>query len=233
VLVVLASGHDQVAKELVRRWRAHDVRLLTPEDLTAPGWSYDPLAARASTAVIAQEVVPNDRVRGVLVRLPRVSEWHLPAIAPADRTYVAAEMTAFLQSWLESLSCPVLNRPSPTCLSGPGWWPEQWLVVAAGLGMPVRSLCRVIAGGSISSTTAGNAGVTATVVGNRCFGSVSDRLARRARSLAETAGVDLLGVRFCGQASRAAMVAVDPWPDVAQPDVSEAVCAYLTRNTTP
>jgi hypothetical protein len=229
VLVVLASGHDPIAKELVRRWHAHHARLLTPEDLATPGWSYDPLASRTCTAVIAQDVVPSDLVRGVLVRLPRVSEWHLPTIEPTDRTYVAAEMTAFLQSWLDSLSCPVLNRPSPTCLSGPGWWPEQWFVVAAGLGMPVRSLRRVIAGGSVSSTSELPAVVTATVVGDRCLGGVPDRLARQARSLADSAGVDLLSVRFCGQASRAAVVAIDPWPDVAQSDVSEAILAYLTR----
>ena len=31
-----------------------------------------------------------------------------------------------LLSWLSQLNCPVVNRPTPLCLSGPNRRPEQW-----------------------------------------------------------------------------------------------------------
>ncbi len=56
--------------------------------------------------------------------------------------YVSAEMTAFLLSWLSGLDCPILNRPTPNCLSGPGWRQEQWIHLAARLGIPVDPVQR-------------------------------------------------------------------------------------------
>jgi len=100
--------------------------------------------------------------------------------------------------------------------------------------MRVRSFHRRVVAGSSNSPASGlPAVVTATVVGNRCVGSAPDRLARRARRLADAAGVDLLTVRFSGETSSASIVAVDPWPDVAEPDVCDAVLAYLMHNTRP
>jgi hypothetical protein len=49
-------------------------------------------------------------------------------------------MKAFLLSWLSQLNCLVLNRPTPLCLSGPSWRPEQWTYAAAQLGIPVQPL---------------------------------------------------------------------------------------------
>jgi hypothetical protein len=42
-------------------------------------------------------------------------------------------MKAFLLSWLSQLNCLVFNRPTPLCLSGPSWRPEQWTYAAAQL----------------------------------------------------------------------------------------------------
>ena len=234
MLVVLASGRDLVANALVHRWRAHDARLLTPDDLAAPDWSFDPLAPLASMAVIAGDVIPFDCISGVLTRLPGVGERPLPSIVPADRSYVAAEMTAFLHAWLAALTCPVLNHPSPACLAGPGWWPEQWLAATAGLGLPVRSLHRraTVTGGCALAPDA-PAAVTTTVVGDRCFGMAPGHLERRARRLAATAGVDLLTVRFNGTRAKVAVVAADPWPDLAEPVVADAVLARLTGTRPP
>ena len=110
------------------------VRILTCEDLSAPGWRHR--LGGASTAVIGGETVPAAGIRGVLIRRSHMLEWEPEHIVPGDRAYVAAEMTAFLRSWLSGLGCPVLNRPAPTCLSGPGWCREQWVQTAARLGIP-------------------------------------------------------------------------------------------------
>ena len=244
MLVVVASRHDEVARVFAERHATDGVALLTPEDLSRPGWS---LSLGTSgwepdgTAVVAGRLVRSVDIAGVLTRLPRVSAAELTRIVAADRRYVAAEMTAFLLAWLASLSCPVLNRPTPSCLAGPNWWPERWVHLATRLGVPTRAArC-----GSL--TTPWDAGddaedgnpdpaappiasplVTVTVVGRRCLGPAADRLAGAARRLAAAAGADLLAVHFDGAEPESRLVAADLWPDVSSPIVAEAVMAHLT-----
>ncbi|MDQ4214740.1 hypothetical protein [Microbacterium capsulatum] len=43
---------------------------------------------------------------------------------PGEREYAAAELTAFVLSWLRALDCPVRNRPEPVCLAGPAPHPQ-------------------------------------------------------------------------------------------------------------
>src|SRR5579872_3914402 len=121
MLVVLAHRYDQEARELVSHWSASDARLLTSADLSRKGWRHFSDEPTASTAVISGRVVPVDQISGVLTLLTGVFEQELVDIVPSDRSYAAAEMTAFLLCWLSTLKCPVLNRPTPTCLSGPYW----------------------------------------------------------------------------------------------------------------
>ncbi len=141
MLVVVAGRHDATAKTFVERHAAAGVALLSSDDLSRPGWRFS-LASGGpgpdGAAVVGGHQVATADVAGVLTRLPRVTEAELPGIVPEDRTYVAAEMTAFLLAWLSSLRCPVLNRPTTTCLAGPYWWPAQWVRVAHALGVPVR-----------------------------------------------------------------------------------------------
>jgi hypothetical protein len=53
-----------------------------------------------------------------------VGEVSVLAVDSSHRKYVAAEFNAFLLAWLSAQSCPVLNRPTASCLSGPNWQPE-------------------------------------------------------------------------------------------------------------
>jgi hypothetical protein len=137
VLVVVASHWDSAAQSFVERRTAHSVHLMTPNDLSQVGWSHRLGDAAGSTAVIAGRQISALDVAGVVTRLPSVAERDLPYITPVDRAYVAAEMNAFLLSWLTELKCPLLNRPSPQCLSGPYWRPEKWVQTADRLGIPV------------------------------------------------------------------------------------------------
>ena len=231
MLLVVAGRHDGVAKALVDRWAGHGAALLTADDLSAAGWRH-PLGgaqrATAATAVAGGRVVAGHAITGVLTRRPYVAEQELGHIVPADRAYVAAEMTAFLLSWLSGLACPVLNRPTASCLAGPNWWPEQWVHLAARLGMPVRPVRRHVAlgaGGAVAA--AGPQPITVTVVGDRCFGPVDAALAAQARRLAGAAGAEMLAVRFSGGEAGADFLGADPWPDVAAPAIADAVLDYL------
>jgi hypothetical protein len=212
VLVVVASSRDKVAAEAVAYWGTDRARLLTCADLSRTGWRYRPGAAGRSVAVIGGERVRAAEIEGVLVRLPYVGVEELPHIVPGDRSYVAQEMTAFLTAWLAELPCPVVNRPSADCLGGPGWGTEQWLHVAAGVGLAVQPRRAVKPRRSDARVT---------VIGRRTFGSQS--AGNAARRLAEAAGTDLLDVYFDSHPGEPRVVAVNPWPDVSRPEVAEAL----------
>ena len=140
--VVIASRTDAAAAHFAAG-AGSLVRMMTPADLSQRGWSLHLPGTGPSTAVIAGEPVASRTIAGVLTRLPAVTEHDLPHIIAADRAYVAVEMTAFLLAWLTSLSCPLVNRPSAQCLSGPYWREAQWIRAANRLKVPAtgRVIC--------------------------------------------------------------------------------------------
>jgi len=228
MFVILASCHDESARELARRWGSRNAAVLTGQDLSRSGWRYWPDRLADSTAIIGGEKIRAQEIQGVLTRLAYVPEHELRQIAREDRAYVAAEMTAFLRSWLASLRCPVLNPPTSTCLSGPGWHQEQAVHTAAGLGIPVRPVeWRVELSVDIPRDEPAPPGVTVTVVGDGCVGSPDCTLATLARRLAGSARVDLLAVRFEETEAGIRLCGADPWPDVSSPEVADAIIGYF------
>jgi len=170
-------------------------------------------------------------IESVLVRLPYVFVEDLTHIVCADRSYVAQEMTAFLTAWLSELPCPVVNRPTAPCLGGPGWTDEQWLHAACGLG--IRSARQAsghgLANRSLVPPSPLRKSVTVTIVGPRTFGDAPDSVVEAARRLACAAGTDLLDVHFDGTRAGLRFVAADPWPNVAQPAIADALIEWFQR----
>jgi hypothetical protein len=241
VLVIVTSHRDEEARWVADRWAAHDARLLTCEDLSLAGWRHQPGAPADSTAVIGGMPVPVPKITGVLTRRPRIFEWEPIRTVRGDRAYVAAEMTAFLRSWLADLECPVLNRPASTCLSGPGWRREQWAYTAARLGIPVQPVTYHLDPGS--DITEENLSppeenlsppdVTVTVVGAMCLGTADNALAGHARRLAAAAGVDLLAVRFGKTVGGFHLHDADPWPAISSPEVADAILEHVLLLRSP
>ena len=228
-VIVIASRGDGAARDFVERYAAAGARLMTPQDLSVVGWRHRPGTIDTSTAVVAgQPLAPGD-ITGVITRLACVAEYDLDYIVPADRTYVAAEMTALLRCWLAELPCPILNPPTPNCLSGPYWSHAKWVFTAGRLGLPITPVCRrltrstAVAALSEVQTTA----LPVTVVGSRCFGEVHPILGQQARQLADAAGVDLLTVYFSGSEPGSGFVRADLWPDMTQDEVASAIFAYV------
>ena len=227
MLVVVGSRHDRTLAPLLRDWAGRGGVLLSCEDLSTAGWRFEVDDPGASTAVIGGVATPAAGIAGVLIRRPCVFEAELVHIRPAHRAYVAAEMNAFLFAWLASLTCPVLNRPSPLCLLGSSWSAEQWLRAAEAVGVSTRFARRGL-GAAASEARPGlqEAEVArVTVVGRQCFGAISAELADKTRALAELAGADLLGVTFLAQGDE--FLGADLKPDLSAPEIGEAVLHYF------
>ncbi len=230
MFVIVTNLRDQPAWSFAARLAAEGVCALTPHDLSMPGWHHHLGKRERATAVVGGREIDVTEIAGVVTRLGGVTTDDLPHIIPPDRGYVAAEMTAFLLSWLSELRCPVLNRPSPGCLVGPAWRQAQWVRAAADLGIPVRPAHRRLASTSDArNDSAAEAAASVTVVGNCCFGAVDGALLTSARRLATAAGVDLLAVYFAGAEADAELVGADFWPDISVPKVADAILAYWRR----
>jgi hypothetical protein len=229
MLVIVATRHDQLAQSLVSRWEAYGTGLLTCTDLSTRGWRHTLNTTTSATAVVSGQVVPTEAITGVLTRIPCIFEQELVHIVREDRSYVATEMTAFLLSWLSRLPCPVLNVPTPSCLSGVFWRQEAWLRVAASMTIPCIRLQRSTRNMPEASLTDTTDTVAVTVVGDQCFGGVDGTLKKQARCLADAARVDLLTVHFQGAEAGACFVKADLWPDPTADGVHDAILAYLHR----
>jgi hypothetical protein len=228
MIVIFASSWDASAAALAERWAAHHASLLTSGDLSRVGWRHHLGSPEHSTAVVTGRVVPVQDITGVLIRWPGVFSPELMHIVAADRDYVAEEMRAFLVSWLSSLRCPVINRPTPLNLAGPAWRLEQWNYMAARLGISVRPVHRRVTPRSESERPAAlPAGVTAvTVVGDCCFGTADAALCQQARQLADAAGVQVLQVSFSGPSAGSTFVGANLVPDLSE-QVADAVLDLL------
>jgi hypothetical protein len=229
VLIVLANRQDEAALALAARWQSYSTCVLTPEDLSAPGWRYEVPSSIDSRLMVGRREIAQAGIKGVLTRMPCVSEQDLEHFVPADRAYAASEMTAFLLAWLSGLDCAVLNRPTPGCLSGPCWRPEQWVRFAAHLNVPVVPIHRHAPQNTPDSPDSSAAEVV--VIGDRCVGAVHPVLADRARLLAKAAGVELLLVYFNGPGPESKFVTASLWPDLWQTEVTDAILDFFQRST--
>jgi hypothetical protein len=197
------------------------VRCIRPADFCAPGWSHFVAApGRSGSIAVAGSVIPELEVTGVLTRIPWVSRYELPQIDEADRDYVATETSAFLLSWLASRDCPVINRPMPSCLSGPPWGKLQWSAAAAAAGLsPTTS----------RTDELGDGGVIVTVVGRECFGEAAPELCAGSLRLAALAQVELLDVHFDSAEADASFVGANLFPPLDDPGVRAGLLGLLQK----
>jgi len=224
-LLVLADERDVAAQAFVARYRTAGARLVTPADLSRVGWCHRVGDPAASVAVVEGIAIRASALRGVITRLAAIAPEQLPHVAEADRGYVASEMSAFLGAWLSALACPVMNRPFVPSLSGPAWCSEHWAKLAFDLDVPVLPVRRALRPGSPvpAQVPASEACVRLDVVGPTILGHGHPRLRAHARRLADGAGMALLGVHFDAEDGNARFVGADPWPDLSDRPIGDAV----------
>ncbi|HET6865571.1 MAG TPA: hypothetical protein VFH80_06595 [Solirubrobacteraceae bacterium] len=233
MFVVVASRTDAAARALCERAPPGSAQLLSWRDLSTPGWRYygDP-GDGDDGAVIADTPITNAEITAVLTRCPAVPPHELGHIVPADRSYVAAEMTALLVAWLTRLRCPVFNRPQDGCLCGPRWPPERWTMLASSLGLRAVPVERRAVPGLAPSAPRPTAPPgfelrTVTVVGARVLASTKppETLVDAALTLASAAGVTLLKTEFAVRGSEHVFVSAGLDVDLAAGSVADALLA--------
>jgi hypothetical protein len=228
MIIIVANRWDKTPRSLASHWAPCPVAVLTPQDLSVAGWRQRLNAPNRGTLVAERQLVAEKEISAVLTLLPCVFEAELVEIAPTDRRYVAAEMTSFLWFWLSRLSCMVLNRPTPTSLSGPNWRRDKWVRVAAQSGISVEPAHRRAAPSGSSAEEQNLPGsANLTVIGERVIGEVDSSLRRQARCLASLAGVELLSVRFSSPERDGRFVSADSFADLSDKIVAEAVLEHL------
>jgi hypothetical protein len=168
----------------------------------------------AGRCVAAGRIVLDHTITGILTLRPRVFAEELAQIAPGDRDYVAAEMTAALLAWLAGRRSPVLNAPCGAALAGPNWRPPRWRHAAKLLGIPMAPADEPPDDGSLDVVT----------VGERCFGAPDAALAAWTVALARAAGTELIGCRFSADGR---FLSASPWPALDRREVRDALAERL------
>jgi hypothetical protein len=149
-LMLADTGDDAAvwAAEGLPQRGMHPLRLVSGYELAMGTiWDHrmDKSGARTRLRFSDGLAVDDTQLRGVVNRL---SGFSVPpaGVSAGDSEYAACERNALLLSWLVSLRCPVLNRPSPA--SGPGGYRSvgAWYQLAHRAGL--RILPRIESDGS-------------------------------------------------------------------------------------
>ena len=232
MILIVASRVDEVAQRLLAELPQNSAQLLTPHDLSLPGWRVSGRTAADSTCMAGGGKLESRAISGLVCLLPCIFERELVQIEPEDRAYVATEMTAFLIFWLSTLTCPKLNPPTPGCMSGPYWQTERWLFEAASVGLPIKKMGRSTHG-ILSQCQSPEDCTTVTVVGRQCLGDIDPDLRRQARALASAVNVDLLEVSFTRDNAIFCISGANPFPELSQPGTAEAIWDFFGRGRPP
>lgn len=188
--------------------RGTSLEVVTSDALVrAPRWLHRVGAAGVELDV---DLADGRRIRSaaltsVVNRLVHVPV-HLLAATPDDLRYATAELYAFWLSWLEGLPCPVVNRAAPTGLSGAWLSDAEWLLRAGRSGLPTTPLR--LDSGPPEPPDLGDRAPSLLVASGAVFGPPDAAgLVEGARTLARSAGFDLLELRLARDEAGALRVA--------------------------
>lgn len=221
MLLVLASRRDEEAASYVERWAHSDAVLMTPADLSKSGWVLCADASRGSF-VAGGCTYSSAMVSSVLVRLPEVHNYELPDITERDRSYAAAEMTAFIMAWLAALPCLVVNRSALTRLVEPQWRLAKWVVEAERAGIPTIEAIETASSG----TEAARRLRWMPVLRGRALDAWRAEHRDYAKNIADRTGLDLFALGFEVDAP-GRLAAVDQFPPILEEPLLSALSAVL------
>ncbi len=180
-----------------------DIRLVTAEMLeSATQWEHrvDSRTDSISFALPNGQVIHGADNQGVLNRLMTPSQNLMGRVVPADRDYALQEMSAFYLSWLNSLHCPMVNRPTPQGLAGRWFHLSELSLFAhqAGLAaLPYRQTGNVAPEAGYQPSPDLQRTTQVIVLDNEIFGAnVPSAVGDGCRNLARLMQTRLLGIDF-------------------------------------
>lgn len=226
MIVVIGRVGEEVPESLVDQWRSRDAALLSPGDLSQPGWRHVPFSASDAgdgQAVVAGEEVAMSDIEAVVSTIDTITTADLPQIVRQDRAYVAAEMRAFLLAWLTTIRCPVLNPPTPLSLAGCGWRPEHWALAAGALGIPTETVAEPV---EEDQGARDDGGFTVSQVGEDVVDAPSPAVAGWVRQLTAAAGMRTLHAEF-RDVTPPRLVSARVVPDFRRAELAAAALAAL------
>lgn len=179
-------------------------------------------AAHATAELASGRRIDGRRLRGTLNRAMRMDPPQIQRTAPADRTYVRAEMDAILLAWLGALPAPLFNPAHPTGWAGAQWHPFAWALRAqkAGFRTPPQ---RCGYAGLEPSADGGHHTSAHLVFGGRTFPTLPSEMESAAVRLAHSACIPLLGIAITWLANGEAIFA----GAIATPDLRIGGAAFL------
>jgi len=225
-ILIIAERFDDRARVLAAGLGGRAV-VVAPCDLSRPGWTFHPDPGKR-TGCNGAEVFFASELSAVIIRLIAVFPGQILHVAAKDREYVAAEMTAFLRAWLYGLSCPLINPPTGSSLSGPAWEQERWAMLAHRVGVPfVSTRLKVPADRDRLPEVNPQHRRRVVIVGEELVtgGECPGELVTAARTLVSAAGIYCGAVHFDISEPHARVLSVDCWPELSE----AALLAALIR----
>jgi hypothetical protein len=183
--------------------RGLDVHLVTAEMLeSAAQWEHhvDSTTDSISFALPHGQVIRGADIQGVLNRLMTPAQNLAGRVVPEDRDYALQEMSAFYLSWLNSLHCPMVNRPTPQGLAGRWFHLSEVSLFAhqAGLAaLPYRQTGNMAPEAGYQPSPELKRTAQVIVLDNEIFGAnVPPAVGDACRNLAQLMQTRLLGIDF-------------------------------------
>jgi hypothetical protein len=225
LILVFASELDDNARDAVTNWSKQKAVLLTPADFFCNGWFVTAETLDNWSIVAAGKWYPVSAISGVVTLISRIFARELFDVEPEERSYAAAEASAFALFLLSKLPCPVVNRPTPDCLTGPNWRPEQWAHACFKAGIRTKRSKRTNHAPPQAVPTPRLTSVT--VLAGKCLEDTSEGCLSGVLTLARLADVAFLRCYFTLENGQSFFDRAEVIPDLSKADTRDALSEYF------
>jgi len=227
MILVVANSTDDTAQDLVNSFPKGLACLFTAQSLSNAGLVTYTNQFNDSFITINGVKILFASITGVITLIPVIFDWELIQIQKEDREYVASEMNAFMTYLLSKLSCPKLNFPSATFLSGQNWRREHWIQIASHLKIPVQSFTYDSKNKDVNYRN-NDSIIRITIIGNQHFGSTNKILIAYAFQLAKYTQLEFLEVTFIeNKEGNKSFFSASQFPDLENKKIQEAIVNYF------
>jgi hypothetical protein len=225
LIVVFASELDETAQDAIVKWPEQKIVLLTPADFFCRGWRATTGGVDDWLLVVGGERYSIRSITGIVTLVPRIFARELFDVRSEDRSYAAAEANAFALFVLSKMPCPVVNRPTPDCLSGPNWRPEQWMHASFEAGIRTKKSKR--SDRALPQEIETHQLTFVTVLAGKCLEDTSEGCLPGVLILARLANVTFLRVYFTQESGQSFFYRAEVMPDLSKAEIRNGLSEHF------